>query len=100
MKIESLIVLIERSSNEEIKVKGLSNLLNAISDWTVEVDTVEEYLRLVKMFLDINELDFRLIEEKTSEIDYQKFSSEVESISELLIYLKKNNEKTQLPHEY
>ena len=34
------------------------------------------------------------------EIDYQKFSSEVESISELLIYLKKNNEKTQLPHEY
>lgn len=88
MKIEDLIYLLDESKN-----KSYEHLLNAIMDWPNEVETVSDYYIAVKKFLKIENINVSLLEKSKLNINVNKHIWELESISELINFLKRNNDQ-------
>ena len=91
MTIDDLIDLIDGNSKENEKYLYL---LNAMNDWPNEVDSVSEYYLKVKFFLKIDEITLSKVQRamKKKQIDLIKNNAwNLESISELILFLKQNN---------
>lgn len=86
MKVEDLIFLYEETNN-----KCYEHLLNAISDWPIEIDNVNEYYISVKEFFKIDYISISSLEESRLKIDVSVYSWELESLSELIYCLKCND---------
>jgi hypothetical protein len=84
MKVEELIDLVENNHNK----MELVHLLNAISDWPCSIDSVYEYFLNVKSFLEIKTISIELINKKMLKIDMLSYVWELESISELILFLE------------
>ena len=92
MKVEELIDIIEKNQKQEF-----TNLLSAISDWPSNIDSVEEYFFKVKSFLGIKTINIELIKKKVSEIEVLSHVWELESISELILFLEVSKSDDLIP---
>lgn len=91
MNLDKLIELIDANQH-----KKYIHLLNAMMDWPIEVETVEDYFNQVKEYLDIEEINTQLIVEKKKKIKLIIGSIwNLESISELLLFLKFNDDENK-----
>ncbi len=91
MTIDNLISLIDKNSKES---KKYLHLLNAINGWPTEVDSIPEYYLKVKNFLKIDKITLKNAQRavKNKQIDSIKSNIwNLESISELILFLKLNN---------
>lgn len=87
MDIEDLINLVETNSNR----KEISHLLCAISDWPYNICSIEEYFLAVKAFLSIGKIDVLKIKERINCFNLLDNIWELESISELILFLEYYN---------
>ncbi len=87
MQIETLIEKIDNLSTEELEESRLLNLLNAVNDWPLEVVSIEEYTSHIKEFLNIQNLSLEVLNEKVKTLDFLKYSWEIESLSEFIIFM-------------
>lgn len=81
--------LIDFIDNNPLSSKKYECLINAINDWPNKIDKVEDYFNQVKKFLDVEEIDFKTIKKKKKKLKFTGNNAwELESISELLLFLK------------
>lgn len=85
MTIETLIEIMDMSSENYNKYE---NLYNAINDWPIEVNTVDEYFEKVMSFLKINAFSLNNLEKANKAFNIHA-TWKHESISELILFLKK-----------
>jgi hypothetical protein len=85
MNIEDLIDLIDNNHKNK---KALEYLLIAITDWPIQVNSVEEYFLSVNSFLNIHRTNINQIKNQIKKIDFIKFTWEAESINTLIIFLE------------
>ncbi|NQX85463.1 MAG: hypothetical protein HRT67_06100 [Flavobacteriaceae bacterium] len=91
MTVDKLIDLVNDLPEKEVVFLGLENLSHAIFGWNIEVDTIEEYLEEVKLFLSIEELNSLILNKALRKKSINDFIDEINSISELIVFLDKNN---------
>lgn len=70
-----------------------NHLLYAITDWNNEVINVDDYLIQVKTYLNINEITSEVLKSKVKSFTINNSEDiwNLESISELVIFLEKQN---------
>ena len=86
MTIEELEVISESVENI-VKIKAINALLEAINDWPVEIETVDDYFKEVLGFLGLESSEASLISirNRMKPIDIKTNAWRLESIESLLL---------------
>ncbi|MBI3138215.1 MAG: hypothetical protein HYZ15_06495 [Sphingobacteriales bacterium] len=95
MKTDELYELREAKGTSDEARKIIDLLLQAINDWPGPVDTVENYLSKVKLFLGTKNLNYHIIKKGINSQNPGIYLWEFESLSSLL-ELAEINKKAEL----